>query len=60
MMEIRQIPSAKGGGCFHGEVWMCCPYCNEAIEVQSTKEEYTEDGYRVYKCKRCNNYFKDK
>ena len=60
IININLIPNARNGACFHGEVWVCCPHCDNSIEVQSTNEEYKEDGYRVYKCKKCNRYFKDK
>lgn len=60
MANINKILNAKNGACFHGEIWIVCPYCNNSIEAQSTKEKYIENGYRVYQCKTCNNYFKDK
>ena len=60
IIEINKIPDAKSGACFHGEVWVRCPHCNNTIEIQGARYEYKENGFRVYKCKSCGKYFKDK
>lgn len=54
------IPEALAGACFHGEVWIRCPHCRNAIEIYGTRGEYEKDKFRYYKCEKCKKMFKDR
>ncbi len=58
--NIELIPNALYGACFHGEVWVKCPKCGEALEVVGAHPIDKVNGYRIYKCKKCGNLFKDR
>lgn len=58
--SLNQISDAKPGACFHGEVWVTCPHCGEGHEMMGVKPEWTEDKFRVYRCTKCGEYFKDR
>lgn len=60
MCEIEKIPQALYGACFHGEVWIRCPFCQEGLETMGAKEEYCNAKFRFYKCKKCGKLFKDR
>ena len=57
---LNRITDAKSGDCFHGEVWVRCPSCGEGHEMMGATPEWTEDKFRVYKCSKCGELFKDR
>jgi len=58
--NIYLIPNALYGACFHGEVWVRCPKCLEAIEIVGARPVDEVKGYRIYKCRKCGDLFKDR
>lgn len=56
--DVHGIKNALPGECFHGEVWMRCPYCRKATEMVGSTPIKVQDGYRIYKCE-CGELFKD-
>ena len=56
--NLFEIPDAVSGAFFHGEVWMKCPHCGQAYEMQSTTPFRIKGRYRIFKCK-CGKLFKD-
>jgi uncharacterized C2H2 Zn-finger protein len=61
-IEVDKLKDARAGGCFHGEVWIRCPYCGKEVELVGYDPVLTriKDGYFIIKCKRCKKYYKDR
>ena len=59
-INISSIPKSMRGACFHGEVWVRCPYCHSGNELMGATPEFRIDKWEVYKCEKCGKYFKDK
>lgn len=59
-IPVWKLESARSGGCFHGEVWICCPYCGESIQIIGNTKEYlgTREGYDIYRCGSCGKLYK--
>lgn len=53
-----EIPDARPGACFHGEVWIHCPCCGKGIELHGLKPERIIGNYSVYMCGNCGELFK--
>ena len=32
-VNVMELKDALPGACFHGEVWVKCPYCGKATEL---------------------------
>lgn len=58
-IDIWEIKDALSGACFHGEVWVRCPYCYEAHQMVGSTPVAVKDGFRIYKCS-CGKLFKDR
>ena len=57
-INVNELKSSLLGACFHGEVWVRCPYCGSATEIGYFPPE--KDGYFIIKCDNCKNIYKDK
>lgn len=56
-INVNKLRDSLGGACFHGEVWVKCPYCGKAHETMGCHDR--KDGYYIIKCE-CGNYFRDR
>jgi hypothetical protein len=56
-INVNDLRDSLSGACFHGEVWVECPYCCKAHEMMGCNDR--KDGYYIVKCE-CGNYFRDK
>ena len=59
-IDVTMLKDARAGGCFHGEVWVTCPYCGKEVELVGSNPIMKKDGYYIFKCKRCWKYFRDR
>lgn len=59
-INVYEIEEACPGACFHGEVWVRCPYCGRGNEMAGAKPIRKKDGWRLYKCDCCERIFKDR
>lgn len=59
--DIRKLPIALAGACFHGEVWVICPNCNKGVEMMGMLDKHVaRDGrLKAYECPHCKKYFAD-
>lgn len=58
-VNLWEIKDALSGACFHGEVWVRCPYCKEAHEMVGSTPLIRKDGYDIYRCD-CGKLFKNR
>ena len=56
-IDVNKLRDSRTGACFHGEVWVRCPYCETAHQMVGCSDR--KDGYYIVKCN-CGNYFRDK
>lgn len=59
-IDVSNIPSLKDGACFHGEIWMVCPYCDNAMEMMGSTYLLKKNGYKLYQCEKCKKIVKDR
>jgi len=59
-IDLSTVKNAKPGDSFHGEVWARCPSCYAAYEMVSTIPVSVKEGYRIYRCRKCGELFKDR
>lgn len=58
-INLLNIKDSVCGICFHGEVWVHCPYCGKAHQVVGKVPLKVKDDYKIYECERCGKLFKD-
>lgn len=56
-INVNHLRNALPSNCFHGEIWVECPYCRKPHEMMGCRDR--KDGYLIVKCK-CGHYFRDK
>lgn len=57
-INVDYLRDCIPGDCFHGEVWVRCPYCGKGHEMTGCNSD-RKDGYLIVECE-CGNYFKDR
>lgn len=55
-IDVSQLAPALTGACFHGEIWVRCPYCTAGNEISNVTDH--KNGYYIIKCCSCHQYFK--
>ena len=56
-LDVKTLKDSLPGACFHGEVWVKCPYCGKATEIGYFPPE--KDGYFIIECE-CGKLYRDK
>jgi len=57
--DLYTMKESEPGACFHGEVWVRCPYCGKAMQLVGVEPVATIKNYRIFRCS-CGELFKDK
>ena len=57
-IDVSRLEDSKGGGCFHGEVWISCPHCGHDVDLMGLRPPI-KDGYWIIECERCGQIYKD-
>lgn len=56
-INVESLKDSLPGACFHGEVWVKCPYCGEGTEISYFPPE--KNGYFIIKCN-CGKLYRSK
>lgn len=59
-IDVFGIKDAIPGPCFHGEVWVKCPYCKEPQELMGVTPIMEIDGCKMFKCSKCDMTYKER
>ena len=58
-IDVKILEDSGYGACFHGEVWVSCPYCRSGHEMVGSNDPI-KDGYFIIECEKCGKIYRDK
>lgn len=57
--DPEEVKSALPGDCFHGEVWLRCPYCLRGTQIVGKPPADIKGRWIFYECDVCGKIFKE-